>query len=55
MDRRHELVARFREPEENVKADVFAAYCDLLRQVRVCQGIRALYLMFCFVGSSLSI
>jgi cullin-associated NEDD8-dissociated protein 1 len=30
-----ELVARFREREENVKADVFAAYCDLLRQVRL--------------------
>lgn len=29
-----ELVARFREREEGVKADVFAAYCDLLRQVR---------------------
>ncbi|KAF8067210.1 CAND1 [Scenedesmus sp. PABB004] len=28
-----ELVARFREREENVKADVFAAYADLLRQV----------------------
>eukprot|EP00878_Enallax_costatus_P002222 GHUV01002394.1.p1 GENE.GHUV01002394.1~~GHUV01002394.1.p1 ORF type:complete len:958 (+),score=265.35 GHUV01002394.1:286-3159(+) len=30
-----ELVSRFREREENVKADVFAAYCDLLRQVGV--------------------
>lgn len=28
-----ELVSRFREREENVKADVFTAYCDLLRQV----------------------
>lgn len=33
-----ELVGRFREREENVKADVFAAYCDLLRQVRGGQG-----------------
>lgn len=34
-----ELVARFREREENVKADVFAAYCDLLRQVRRCSFV----------------
>ncbi|KAF6251732.1 armadillo-type protein [Scenedesmus sp. NREL 46B-D3] len=33
-----ELVARFREREENVKADVFAAYCDLLRQVGIVAG-----------------
>jgi hypothetical protein len=29
-----ELVARFREREESVKATVMAAYCDLVRQVR---------------------
>jgi hypothetical protein len=28
-----ELVGRFREREENVKVDVFAAYCDLVTQV----------------------
>uniref|UniRef100_A0A383VAE3 TATA-binding protein interacting (TIP20) domain-containing protein n=1 Tax=Tetradesmus obliquus TaxID=3088 RepID=A0A383VAE3_TETOB len=33
-----ELVARFREREENVKADVFAAHCDLLRQVGIVSG-----------------
>jgi hypothetical protein len=33
-----ELVARFREREENVKADVFGAYCHLLRQVRYSPG-----------------
>jgi hypothetical protein len=30
-----ELVSRFREREETVKADIFAAMCELLRQVRV--------------------
>lgn len=38
-----ELVGRFREREENVKADVFAAYCDLLRQVGHGEPHMALY------------
>lgn len=32
------LVQRFREREDNVKADVFAAYIVLLRQIRPPQG-----------------
>lgn len=32
------LLARFREREENVKADVFAAFIALLQQVSSCRG-----------------
>ena len=35
-----QLVARFREREENIKADVFSTFVDLIHQVLSCQACK---------------